>query len=242
MIDKQELEAAALDVFQHVVLDNLYDYFEELGTPNVIIYGSFIERTCGFDVTPNDIDVTIVMDSELPEPRHKTFYLSFVGIPVNVEYMSRESFYKELNSFQPKYFMCTAPPELSNDIDIIWKAKELHEVRAGISSVTSKAFDKGRKKLTVEDDYDEVLGLKNLYHAFKFPIYAKWHFYPELAEQDYIQDIQYLNDVHKKIYETYHSSTGNLEERCDAVIEKIKPLHNAQMTEFRILFPKQVKE
>ncbi|QOI71056.1 hypothetical protein pEaSNUABM50_00116 [Erwinia phage pEa_SNUABM_50] len=241
MINKEEVSKAAREIVHHIILDNIYGYFEELGTPNIVVYGSFIEMTSGFDVKPNDIDVTIVLDGELPEPRDKSFYLNFVELPINVEYMSRESFQKELHSFQPKYFMCTATPELSEEIDSVWKNKEIHEVRSGISSVTSKAFDKGRKKLLVEDDYDEVLGLKNIYHAFKFPIYAKWYFYPELAERDYITDIQYLNEIHKGIYEAYNNSTGTLEERCAAVVQFAKPHHLSLMTGFRILFPKKVE-
>lgn len=220
-----------------LVLDKISEYFSELNFHNQVVYGSFIERMHGFEVEPNDIDVTIVVDGEPPEPRHKTFYLGFTELPINVEFMKRESFEAELNSMQPKYFMCTATAGLAKDIDMAFKKKELHEVRSCISSITSKAFDKGKKKLTVEDDYDEVLGLKNLYHAFKFPLYVTC-FYFEDEDKEY--GIKVLNDVHKLIYSVYSTSTGTYEERCAKLLEIIKPMHNALMTEFRLRFPKKV--
>lgn len=222
-----------------LVLDKISEYFSEIGFHNQVIYGSYIERMHGFEVEPNDIDVTIVVDGEPPEPRHKTFYLGFVDIPINVEYMKRESFEAELNSMQPKYFMCTSTVGLAKDIDIAFKKKEVHEIRSCISSITSKAFDKGKKKLTVEDDYDEVLGLKNLYHAFKFPYYAYW-FYGEVSEDLKKHDVIDLNRIRSEIYETYQDSTGTHEERCAKLLEIIKPQHNALMTEFRTIFPKKV--
>lgn len=223
-----------------MVVDKIFKYFNELGFDNIVIYGSYIERMRGFDVHPNDIDVAIVMDEKPPEMRHKSLQLDFTEHIINVEFMHRKSFKSELNSMQPKYFMCVANPDIQNYIDFAFNSTEIHEVRSGISSITSKAFDKGRKKLLIEDDYDEVLGLKNIYHAFKFPLYAKWYFYPELAERDYITDIQYLNEIHKGIYETYNNSTGTLEERCSTVVKFAKSEHLSLMTGFRLLFPKKV--
>lgn len=224
---------------EQLILDKIYEYFTELGYNDIIIYGSFIERMNGFEVVPNDIDVTLVIDEEPPEKRHKTFYLGFSELPINVEIMHRSSFKAELNSMQPKYFMCIANPAIQKDIDVALLGKLPHEVRACISSITSKAFDKGRKKLIVENDYDEVLGLKNLYHAFKFPYYA-WWFYGEVPEYAKAHDIAELNVIHSDIYETYRNSTGTLEERCQALMAVVKPQHNALMTEFRIIFPKEV--
>ncbi|SOK58388.1 hypothetical protein [Yersinia phage fHe-Yen9-04] len=233
-------EQIDVELENHNMIEEIYTYFSNIGTPDVIIYGSFIEKTCGFDVIPNDIDISVIIKDELPENHYSTFFLNSSKLPINVEYLSMESFKQELNSFQPKYFLCTATPELSELIDSVWKNKELHEIRAGISSITSKAFDKGRKKLLVHEDYDEVLGLKNLYHAFKFPLYAKWYYYPELACECYLDDIEYLNDIHKNIYEIYKNSNGTLDERCDIVVSYAKPLYNKLLTDFRKLFPKKV--
>jgi hypothetical protein len=224
---------------QEVVVFNIFKYFNDLGYSNVIIYGSYIEQMYGFNVTPNDIDVCLVIDDEPPENRHKSFYLGFTDIVINVEIMKHSSFELELKSMQPKYFMCIANTDIQKDIDFAFSSKKPHEVRTCISSITSRAFDKGRKKLLVENDYDEVLGLKNLYHAFKFPYYALW-FYSEIPDDEKEHDIEELNTINSYIYETYSNSTGSLEERCKKVVDLIKPKHNALMTEFRTIFPKEV--
>jgi len=224
---------------QQLVMDKIHEYFNELGYHNIIIYGSYVEQFHGFDVQPNDIDVTLVIDEEPPEKRHKTFYLGFTDLPINVEIMHRKSFEGELCSMQPKYFMCICNPAIQKDIDSAFDSKLPHEVRSCISSIASKAFDKGKKKLTIEEDYDEVLGLKNICHAFKFPYYAKWKYHPG-TETTKEQDIVYLNEIHRTVYELYQNSTGTLDERCQVVLNYAKATHNSTMTGFRILFPKEV--
>lgn len=221
----------------NLVVNKILEYFQELGYQNIVVYGSYIEQMHGFYVIPNDIDVTIIMDEEPPEKRHKTFYLGFSELPINVEFMHRKSFEAELKSMQPKYFMCITNPDINKVIDDEFKKKELHEVRSCISSISSKAFDKGKKKLTVEDDYDELLGLKNLFHAFKFPLYAKWYYISEEHKQD---NIKGLNIINAMIHHLYDESTGTLQERCDKVLEIIKPMHNETMTNFRLNFPKEI--
>jgi len=225
---------------EQFVIDHIFEYFNELGFHNIIIYGSYVERMHGFDVVPNDIDVTIVVDEEPPEPRHKSFFLGFTGLTINVEFMQRKSFEAELNSLQPKYFMCLANPGMQKDIDFALSSKELHEVRSCISSITSKAFDKGKKKLQVVEDYDKVLGLKNLFHAFKFPLYARWFYIKTVRETEKEIDILTLNEIHNLIVTKYEETTGTIEERCAEMIEMFKPLHNSLMTQFRIDFPKKV--
>jgi hypothetical protein len=63
-------------------------------------------------------------------------------------------------------------------------------------------------------------------------------FYFEDEDKEY--GIKVLNDVHKLIYSVYSTSTGTYEERCAKLLEIIKPMHNALMTEFRLRFPKKV--
>ena len=82
--------------------------------------------------------------------------------------------------------------------------------------------------------------MKNLYHAFKFIFYAKWFYYPD-AENPKSEEIEYLNEIRKNIYELYENSTGTLDERCQVVLNYAKSLYNVEMTGFRILFPKEVK-
>ncbi|MGD6805322.1 hypothetical protein, partial [Rossellomorea vietnamensis] len=47
-----------------------------------------------------------------------------------------------------------------------------------------------------------------------------------------------LKDTYDLIFDTYHNSTGTLEERFKHLDNIIKPRYNALMTEFRKYFPK----
>lgn len=221
------------------IFNNIYKYFSEAGYNNCIIYGSFVEEYYDLGVSsPNDIDVVLITDEEPPEKRHKTFYLNFTELPINVEIMKRESFRAELNSMQPKYFMCACSNvDIANEIRDEYENAELSKIRSCISSISSKAFDKGKKKLLVEDDYDEVLGLKNIYHAFKFPLYVMMNYSKE-GGNNYNTKLRRFHDIHEIIYSTYKNSSGTLQERVDTLMQVVKPMHNEVMTEFRKQFPK----
>lgn len=187
-----------------------------------IIYGSLIEASIGLDVDVNDIDVMVYDNKhEYPNTDGK--------IKFEIQYVSLDDIVHEVHN-EPKMLLIKSNLNIEPYFD-----RSL--VRSSVSNVCSKAYNKGKKKLIVADDYDEYLGLKNLYHAMKFPYFAKWKFidnntYPQ-------EDIDFLNDTRSKIFSTYQSSTGTLEERFEAVNSWLKPLFNSVMTDFRKNFPKE---
>ena len=189
-----------------------------------IIYGSLIEGSIGLDVDIKDIDV-MVYDNEQR-------YVSSVGtLEYEIQYVTLDDIIHEVQN-EPKMLLVKSNLDIEPYFD-----RSL--VRSSVSNVCSKAYNKGKKKLTIENDYDEYLGLKNLYHAMKFPYFAKWKFidnntYPE-------SDIEYLNKIRNKIFRTYKESTGTLEERFDSVNSWLKPEFNKTMTEFRKNFTKANK-
>lgn len=186
-----------------------------------IIYGSLIEAKIGLNVEVNDIDV-MVFDNDKSKYRYDS------AIKYEINWVTLDDIIHEIYN-EPKMLLCESTLNIEPYFD---KSK----VRSSVSNVCSKAYNKGKKKLITESDYDEYLGLKNLYHAMKFPYFAKWKFinnntYPP-------EDIEYLNDIRSKIFSTYKSSTGTLDERFEAVNSWLKPEFNKTMTEFRINFPK----
>lgn len=225
----------------------IYDYFDESWAEGVIIVGSFAEANWGLSAVPRDIDVIVQMVTGFNR-ENETVYLPECGdIPINVEYLQDYEVYDLASNIEPK-ILCfmTNKTNIMNHISFrLTAGLKKSKVRKLVSRSTDRAFDKGRKKLVVPHDYDPVLGLKNLYHAFKFPIMAIWAFceFPNdtmnmtLIRKDL--HIMYLDDIRQKMEEIYYSTEGSLDERSRAVIEYAKPLHNKLMTEFRILFPKE---
>lgn len=225
----------------------IYKYFDEPRVEGVIIVGSFAEANWGLSAAPRDIDVIVQMELGFSRP-NETLYLPECGdIPINVEYMHVYDVSRLASDLEPKMLCFMSNKQLiTNRISFkLTVGLNKSKVRKLVSRSTDRAFDKGRKKLVIPADYDPVLGLKNLYHAFKFPIMAMWAFceYPNesldtlLLRKDL--HIMYLDDVRQKMEEIYYSTEGTLDERSRAVIEYAKPLHNKLMSEFRILFPKE---
>ena len=190
---------------------------------HTIVYGSIVERSIGLNVNPSDIDVILVnTKTEMAGQMN--------GLLMEIDYLNLEEVLHEIYN-EPKMLLCESSLDLEPYFDVT-------KVRASVSNVCSKAYNKGKKKLIVSTDYDEYLGLKNLYHAMKFPYFAKWKF----IDKEYpVEDIEYLNNIREKIFSTYENSTGTLEERFESVNSWLKPEFNKLMTEFRKNFPK-VKE
>lgn len=190
---------------------------------HTVVYGSIVERSIGLNVNPSDIDVILVNTKEGMAGQ-------IDGILMEIDCLELEEVIHEIYN-EPKMLLCESSLDLEPYFDIT-------KIRSSVSNVCSKAYNKGKKKLIVSTDYDEYLGLKNLYHAMKFPYFAKWKF----IDKEYpVKDIEYLNNIREKIFSTYENSTGTLEERFESVNSWLKPEFNKLMTEFRKNFPK-VKE
>lgn len=228
-----------------IMAQAIYNHFTDGCYDGAIIVGSFAEANWGLGAIPRDIDVIVAMQFGFTKD-NETIYLPECGdIPINVEYLQVHDIWELCSKLEPK-MLCfmTNNTSLLNRISFrLTVGLATSKIRKHVSRSTDRAFDKGRKKLVIPDDYDPVLGLKNLYHAFKFPIMAIWAF-KEYFESDSIAffrkdlHIMYLDDIRQKMEDIYYSTEGTLDERSRAVIEYAKPLHNKLMSEFRILFPK----
>lgn len=210
-------ESDAKYVINETMMDMTLFYLK----PVVVIYGSIVERSIGLIHTPKDIDVMVNYEGDDT--------IGYGLLPTEIQYnVDMEALINEIYN-EPKMLLAACNIDINPYFD---KTK----VRASVSNVCSKAFNKGKKKLTVSTDYDEYLGLKNLYHAMKFPYFAKWKFIDKCYPQE---DIDYLNNIYTRIFETYKNSTGTLEERFESVNSWLKPEFNKTLTEFRKHFPKE---
>lgn len=212
---------------------------EYLKTDATMYYGSFVEALCGEPIHPRDIDV-LVFVKDASEERTESLTVPFVDLPVNVEYITLDKYREELHRIEPKY-LCV----YSNNNNILLRhgtrlgIKSTEIVRKNISRAADRALDKGRKKLLISSDYDPVLGLKNIYHSVKFPIYAI-RAYKIDENYDFHKDLDtiFLMNFKSNLERIYYNSTGTLAERCHELMSFAKPIHNSVMTEFRKHFPK----
>lgn len=215
------------------------------GTTKFFICGSFVDYFNGHFVEPKDIDIVIIKGVDDPDYPDAVVIIDVDGsdVVLDISVLTCSEILVEANRLEPKYLDMLHTHSsyglyclITNDIEL----KPKSEIRSAFSSFSSKAYNKGKKKLTLENDYDEYLGLKNIYHAFKFIINAQNRFVLNLHDEYFLKSkmINELYDIRCLIWNTYNSSTGTLEERWKVLDSVVKPLYNAYMTEFRINFPK----
>lgn len=218
---------------------------DNFNTSEYLIYGSFSEYKSGYIVVPQDIDI-IVTGSSIKVPDNHSVLIHGVSIPLQISVMTKDELFMDVDRLEPKYLDLIYPVSgysLYSVMEDIFDRKTKAEVRSAISSISSKAYNKGKKKLTVEDDIDEYLGLKNIYHAFKFVHTAMRRLAPlPHSDTQFLKDkdIMEMYDIKRLIWDTYYNSTGTLEERWKTLDSVIKPLYNTYMTQFRKVFPKEI--
>lgn len=219
--------------------NELYEYMGVLSKHykcnEILVYGSVIEVLNGIsNVQYRDIDIVMLGDHFEEIELLPGNSLNPFDVPVHIEVTKYSSLIKELEKLEPKFFQCVYIGQQMNDISKYFGSASLSHVRHCISAVSSRAFDKGKKKLILEDDFDVVLGLKNIHHSFKFLEYAKSYYI-----KDYKLQVQFLQELRTEIDEIYFGSTGTLQEKCDELMKTIKPKYNSAMTDFRKYFPKE---
>lgn len=214
------------------------------GSDITVMYGSYAEYMNNNFIEPKDIDIIVVdplYGIEIGEVHEVK--IEGIDIPVSFHAMTMDQVSEEARRIEPKYLcliFSSSQYQIYHAIHDELDDRGSEDVRRSISSFSSKAYSKGKKKLIIENDYDEYLGLKNIYHAFKFPVKAI-SFYAHMNTKS-IQnwrDCWYLRDIRELIFSTYEQSTGTKEERYKQLDAVIRPLYNKLMTNFRIIFPKE---
>lgn len=224
----------------------------------MLIYGSYVhyKQSGGITHSPNDVDI-MATPSNKYAPGEYTVHLKCVNVPVNVNVMTVEQIVAEISRGEMKYYSAewaisdyNSFTSLSTYIEWMKSLsdKPLHWHRSAVSSAADKAFNKGKKKLTVLDDYDKELGLKNLHHSVCFPLIAKIFILDSDAQtdEDYIQKAERTDNMHLRmasfwedLNELYDSTEGSLEDKAKVVVQFAKKVYNSTMTEFRKDFPKE---
>lgn len=219
---------------------------DRYSTGEYLIYGSFAEYIKGYITEPHDIDIIIAVPKHSNSESYE-INIDGIDIPVQVNTMTKYEIYAEVNNLEPKYLIIDYPfssYSLTETIENILDQKTKSSIRSAISSISSKAYNKGKKKLTIADDYNEYLGLKNIYHSFKFVHAAMRKLLPlPHIDSQFLKDkdIMEMYDIKCLIWNTYNNSTGTKQERWEILDKVTKPLYNTYMTEFRKHFPKEIK-
>lgn len=105
------------------------------------------------------------------------------------------------------------------------------KLRRSISTISSNAFVRGKKKLCIAGDYDKKLGIKSIFHSLRILDYGI-----QIANNGKIVDYSSSNWILKDLYEI----TKDLENvsAWKSIEDKYKKIYNDRATKFKSLCPK----
>lgn len=186
---------------------------------NVYQYGSRVYGTANYN-TQSDYDFIIITNEKQPNEQ-------FSDNTINVTFYTPLEFSDKLDAHEISMLECYFLPDHN-----VWKEQmrfkfklDLSKLRHSLSQKSSNSFVKAKKKLTVEKDYDLRLGKKSLFHSLRIIRYGI-----QIAINEKIVDYSECNDLFKEIMDSYDD--------WEQLFEVYKAQHNAVMTEFRLLAPK----
>ena len=221
---------------EQILLEHfLFGLFEISIEPRYILgiykYGS---RMYGMDTEESDLDYCIVIDNEAPlfpsKPSSELKeYSQLETKSMDLHIMSKRYYEELLEKHDIMALECYYQEDPIERCEVDFTLN-LQALRKSISSTVSNSWVKASKKIQIEEE-DSKIGLKSLYHSFRI-----LDFGIQIAKYNDIIDYEYsggLNPVRDSNIENIINPSW------DFWNNKLKPLHNAKMTEFRLLAPKE---
>lgn len=151
----------------------------------------------------------------------------------NIQVYDADKFQTLINEHNIMALECIFLPSyciLKRDLEFDF-ALDKAKLRTSISTITSNSWVKGRKKLTVEADYDKNSGMKSYFHSIRI-----LDFGIQIALHKTIMDYSSMNFVLDEIRKLGETLDGA--ELSEAIETKFKKLFNSKSSEFKILCPK----
>lgn len=175
-------------------------------------YGSRV-----YNIHSVDSDYDFVVINELVDYQYESEYL-------DIHFLTEDTFIDLLNEHDPMALECYFYPEPIKE----WKNKPEFKVekailRKSFSKIISNSWVKAKKKFRQGDNYK---GLKSLFHSFRLIDFGC-----RLAENGYIKFYD-----SRELFDLFFELKNEVKSEND--IQKVKPLHNKMITEFRKLAPK----
>jgi hypothetical protein len=162
---------------------------------------------------------------------------------INIQVFTIESFKNSLNNHDIVVLECLFLPD-SNIYKKLWydyqivewgnfKQLDKQKLRTSISTITSNSWVKGKKKLTVANDYDKYLAIKSVFHSLRI-----LDFGIQIATENKIYNYSSTNWLYYELVEL--SDKYERDELWDIIDNKYRSLYNSKSTEFKRLCPKEL--
>jgi len=183
---------------------------------NKYIFGSHVYGTANVN---SDIDYIIVVDG----------YNGIIEQTKDYQLYDIKSFQDKLNKHSIEALECLFAPKqfvIQQDMEFDFTL-DLWELRKSICAIAHNSFDKARKKLIIEKDFNPYVAKKSLFHSFRIIMFGI-----QIAKYGKIINFSEANDIYKQIFDIKSND-------WEIFKDKFKPPLNDLLTEFRIHAPKQ---
>lgn len=186
-------------------------------------YGSAVYK----NKTPDDYDFIIVSS--------ETFQKKLVidGLDCEISSYTKADFLQKLEEHDIAILECLFinHEHFINEIQETKSFKiNLSKLREGISQKSSNSYVKAKKKLIIQDDFNEQVSLKSLWHSLRIADYGR-----QLSIFGFINEKESMNAYYDEINKDY----AVFENDWSLIHTKYKPIHNAIMSVFRAQCPKK---
>jgi predicted nucleotidyltransferase len=190
---------------------------EDVNNLNIYIFGSHLYGTQNEN---SDIDIIIIQKEfkKVSNPNVQCYVLqTFVSACEQGEISCLEAFYGK------KILKETVDLPLTINIDF-------GSFRRIVSTLTSNSWVKGKKKLTLLEDYDLNAGLKSIFHCLRVLDYSI-----QIGEQGNIYDFERNAFILTDLYKL--SNKYQNQELWNIIDQKYRSDLNQKKSRFKILFP-----
>lgn len=208
-----------------------------LGDKNVLcayVYGS---RVYGNFRKNSDYDYIVILsrDYSLDKAKPKSFDtdagMQFSDNLINVNLYFIDEHRQRIIDHEPSALECLFLPDefiLKScpipEQDYFEDVLDLEKLRCAFSAKSSNSWVKAKKKLTVPDSYNDLVGKKSLWHSLRL-----LDFGTQIAKYKKIVDYGSCNNFYDEVM--YCKDWTEM-------FEKYKKTYNARCTEFKIVAPK----
>ena len=211
--------------------------------------------------TPKDIDVMVIGSTERSGQR--IIEIDTVPFPLDVQFLSQAEYQTKRDNLDMAFLSCWfctpgGRVDITDSDAAVLFTQDPYKTRDAISRNSSAAWAKGHKKLTVLQDYDQNLGIKNIMHSVYFPQRAVELMHMQMllnslktgstlqSTEGLVQIMKeqqevnkYLQQESERIYSTDNSCST--EEKWGEFKLIVKPELNKAMSKFRTYFPKETE-
>jgi predicted nucleotidyltransferase len=189
----------------------------------------FGSRVYGSATKDSDTDIIVVVDDNANLTEIEESYKNREGL--DVEVLRYTDFQNLLYDMDVRALECYfSEPQNNFNTQLYTFVYDEIKLRKQFSKTSSNSWVKGKKKLTIEKDYDVRCGIKSIFHSFRILDFAI-----QIASYQQIQDWTRYNYILEDLYTKSEAMTGD--ELWDYITEKYKPLYN----NLKSVFKKSVK-